>query len=81
MVTVDEMLADPLAALDLPDGAIPQHAILIVEYDDPGATERPGARRLAYVADNLMSPWLSLGMLRFACELEYSDVVDERGND
>jgi len=36
MATTDEILADPIAALDLPDGAMPLSAIVLVEYDAVG---------------------------------------------
>ncbi len=74
MATVDEILADPVAALTLPDGAIPVSVVLLVEYAEPGATERPGARRLAWTSDDDLPPWTSIGMLRFAAEAEIAQV-------
>lgn len=81
MATVDEILANPVAALDLPKGSIPVSVIVLVEYVNPGSDNRPGARRLGTISDDDMPPWTSIGMLRFAAQLELDDVSDERGND
>jgi len=79
-VTVDDMLADPLAALELPDGSIPVSIVLLVEYVNPGSDNMPAARRLAVMVDEDMSPWTTLGMLRYAAQLEL-DAVKDRGAD
>jgi len=71
MATTDEILADPIAALDLPDGAMPLSAIVLVEYARPG---EDGRKRLALVSDDDLPPWVSIGMLRFAAQLEYDAV-------
>ena len=80
-MTVDEILADPVAALGLPDGAIPLSIIVIAEYAEPGSDERPSARRLAMNTDDDMPPWTSIGMLRYAIQLEldavHHDGIDE----
>ena len=71
-MNVDEILASPIDALDLPDGAIPLSVIMLVEYAEPGADESPSCRRLAVTSDEDLPPWTSVGMLRFACELEFN---------
>jgi hypothetical protein len=77
-VNVDEILADPHAALDIPDGCIPIHVVILCEYARPGAETRPSANGLATISDDDMPPWTSIGMLRFAAQLELNDVGDER---
>lgn len=73
-MTVDEIIANPLAALELPDGAIPVSIIVLVEYVEPGSDDRPSARRLAMNTDDDMPPWTSMGMLQYAIELEADEV-------
>jgi len=73
-MTVDEIIADPLGALNLPDGAIPVSIIVLMEYVEPGSDERPAARRLAMNTDDDMPPWTSIGMLRYAIQLEVDAV-------
>jgi hypothetical protein len=70
MATTDEILADPAGTAELPDGAIPLHVIVLIEYAEPGADERPGAPRLALQSDESLGPWTAIGMLHFAAELE-----------
>jgi hypothetical protein len=72
-VGVDEILADPLAALELPDGSIP----VLVEFAEPAADVRPAARRLATCSDDNLPPWTSIGMLRFAEQLELDSIGDD----
>lgn len=79
-MTVDEILADPVAALDLPEGAIPLSVVLLVEYAEPGAPDFPGRRRLATITDDDMPPWTSMGVLRFALELE-AQSIDPPGDE
>ncbi len=74
MATVDELLADPSACLELADDTIPCHAILIVEYVEPDSDDYPGRRRLAYITDEHMPPWLAIGMLKHASVLEVDDI-------
>lgn len=64
--SVDEILANPMKAIDIPDGAIPVHAIVIIEYANPGADYRPELGRLGWCADTTNSLWNELGMLEFA---------------
>lgn len=80
-MTVDEILADPIASLNLPDGAIPLSVILLVEYAEPGSDTRPSARRLAMNTDDDMPPWTSAGMLRYAIELELRVARDDIEDD
>lgn len=80
MASVDEILADPLGALDLPDGSIPVSVVLLVEYVNPSSEFHSNAKRLATVTDEELSPWVSIGMMRFAQQLEY-DAVKQIGDD
>lgn len=80
-MTTDEILANPVLALALPEGSIPVSVMLLVEYVNPGSDNRPGARRLATISDDDMPPWTSIGMLRFAAQLELNDVTDEDDGD
>jgi hypothetical protein len=75
-VTVDELLANPIKACDLPDSAIPLHAIVLIEYAEPGSDTVPQRPRLAKFADDEVSLWTSIGMLRFALALELDSVPD-----
>lgn len=78
-MTVDEIIADPLAALGLPAGAVPLSIIVLAEYAEPGSDVQPSARRLAMNTDDDMPPWTSIGMLRYAIQLELDQV--ERDED
>jgi hypothetical protein len=80
-MTVDEIIAEPLKALGLPDGSIPLSILILCEYAEPGSDNRPSARRLATVSDDDMPPWTSIGMLRFATQLELDAVQDGRLGD
>jgi hypothetical protein len=75
-MTVDELLTNPVAACDLPDGAIPLHAIVLIEYAEPGSDTVPQRSRLAHYSDDEISLWTSIGMLRFALALELGSVSD-----
>lgn len=75
-MTVDEILADPIEALDLPEGSIPVGVVLLVEYANPGSDAWPTARRLAMMTDDNMPPWTAIGMMRFAQQREYDAVGD-----
>lgn len=83
MASVDEILASPLTAIELPPGAIPLHAVVIVEYAEPGSDNAPGRNRLGVISDDEMPPWSCIGMLRFAAELELDTVrrVDDLDDD
>lgn len=81
-MTADEVLSDPCAALDLDAGCVPLHVVLIVEYAEPGSDDAPGRNRMASVTDDAMPPWLSIGLLRFAQQLELDEVKNHRmGNE
>jgi len=66
-MTVDEVLADPAAACELPDDAVPIHVLVIVEYAEPGSDDEPGVARLTITADDTLTVWGALGMLRPGC--------------
>lgn len=74
--SVDELLADPLGVSRLPEGAVPAHVVVIIEYVEPGAEVRPAASRLSVMSDTDASPWGVIGMLRFAERMELDDVSD-----
>lgn len=74
-MNVDEIIADPLLALDLPIDAIPLSIVMLAEYAEPGSDESPSRRRLAVISDDDLPPWTALGMLRFACELEFDAIA------
>jgi hypothetical protein len=65
-MNADEILADPSKGLDLPEGAVLTHIIVIAEYADPTAEEWPGRVRMASVSDDDCPPWTCTGMMRFA---------------
>lgn len=81
-MNVDDVLADPSAALELPQGAVPVSVIVLAEYVEPGSSDRPGVRRLAVAADDDLAAWSALGMLRFALQLELNEVgAEDEGDD
>jgi len=73
-MNVDQILNDTLGALELPDGAIPVSVIVLCEYAEPGADNAPGRLRLAMCSDENMPPWTSLGMMRYATEIEIAEI-------
>jgi hypothetical protein len=73
-VTVDEIIADPRSALELPDGSFPVSIIIAVEYMTPGSDDAPQRRRLAVVADDDLPPWTAIGMLRYSIQLNLDEV-------
>lgn len=73
-MTVDEIIDDPIAALDLPDGSIPVSITVIVEYLEPGSESDPAIRRLAITSDEDMTSWTSIGLLHYAIQME-SDAI------
>ena len=77
-MTVDEVLANPAAAVELPDGAVPVHVLVIVEYAEPGSDNEPGIARLAVGVDDALPLHLALGMLHYAelVQLDESTVDD-----
>ena len=66
VMNVDEILADATKAADLPPGAIPTAAILIVEYVEPGSDDEPSVKRVTTVYDDISPIWTALGLLEFA---------------
>ncbi len=68
-MTVDELLANPAVAVGLPNGAVPVHALIVIEYANPGADKHPDLRRLTFRVDDAAGPWQTLGWARFV-ELE-----------
>ncbi len=76
MTTVDQLLANPALACELPAGAIPLHAIALIEYINPSSTNHPERPRLATHTDSDLSAWTSIGMLRFALQRELDAIAD-----
>lgn len=74
MTELNGMLADPIEGLDLPDGAIVTSMLVIVEYIEPDAVDSPNRTRLGYDASDGLSAWETMGMLRFAEQLEFHAV-------
>jgi len=75
LVNIDELLADPAAAAELPAGAIPLHAVVLIEYANPSSTTVPQRPRLAFTIDDDLTAWTSIGMLRFALQRELDAVA------
>lgn len=75
-MNVDEILADPLGAIEVPEGGIPLHVIVLVEYANPGSADVPQRPRLGMISDDDLSNWGSLGMLGFAAERERQRIWD-----
>lgn len=69
-MSVDDILADPVGALGLPEGAIPVSAIVLVEYLEPGSDNHPASKRLARATNEELEPWSAHGILSFAAESE-----------
>lgn len=61
-MTADELLDQ---RVELPEGAVPVHAILVVEYLEPGADDASLAR-LDLFTDDTLPLWRGLGMLTYA---------------
>lgn len=82
-MTVDELLADPLAAVDLPDGAFPVTAVVVMEYVHPGSENNPHRKRLAWCASDELNPWTSIGIWEFLKQHEIAQVAGfvERGGE
>jgi hypothetical protein len=74
--TTDEILANPAAAAGIPDGAIPLHVVVLIEYARPGADIHPQRNGLAVISDDDCPPWTSIGMLDFARQLELDAVTN-----
>ena len=65
-MTVDEVLANPAAAVELPEGAVPTHVLVILEYLEPGSDDVPGVARIVVGVDDALPLHLFLGMLHYA---------------
>ena len=74
MPSVDEIIADPIGTLALPEGSIPVSIIVIAEYAHPGSDNHPQRRRLAMISDDTLPPWTALGMVNYAAQLELNSV-------
>lgn len=71
-MNVDDLLADPLTSL-VPDGVVPMHAIIIVDYVDPAT----GTRTLTALSDEGLPSWAMYGMLVDAYDLILAGVPYE----
>lgn len=82
-MNVDELLADPLAAVNLPDGAFPVTAVIVVEYVDPGSDNSPERKRLAWCSSDELNPWTSIGIWEWLKQWETARVAEfvERNGD
>jgi len=76
-MNADEILADPTLALDLPNGAILTHIVVIAEYADPSSDEWPGRVRMSSVSDDECSPWMCVGLVRFAELMQLKAKMDD----
>lgn len=65
-----DVLGLAATAVQLPDGAIPVHAYVIVEYENPGSEDSPGTPRLVAHWDLSFSPWARIGLLRWMLQEE-----------
>lgn len=81
MATTDEIIADVVGELGLPEGAVPLRIIVLCEYAEPGSDNSPERMRLATVVDDSLTPWASMGMLRFAEQLEFHAVKSADDDD
>lgn len=70
-MTVDEVLADPAAATEVPPNAMVTHVIVIVEYLEPASADEPSLPRMDWATDDLCGTHLAEGMLRRA----YREIV------
>ncbi len=82
-MNVDELLADPITAVNLPDGAFPVTACVVVEYVHPGSDNNPQRRRLAWCSSDELNPWTSIGIWEFLKQHEIAQVAGfvERGGE
>ena len=72
-MNVDDLLAE---GVRLPDDAIPLHAVLIVDYTDPGS----GERTLTAVSDDALPSWALRGMLIEAYDVVFANHPYEIGS-
>lgn len=77
--TADDVLADPIKALGLPDGAVLSTAVIIVEYWEPGSDNNPGSKRLASTMDDDAAPWTVIGMCEFVKLQQHRLVKEDDG--
>lgn len=83
-MTADELLADPIAGVALPDGAVPVTAIVVIEYVEPASENRPERRRLGWRASDELNPWTSIGIWEFLKQHEIVNIsgfVEDAGDD
>lgn len=74
-MNADELLAAPIEALELPDGAFPVSAVIVVEYVHPGSDNSPHRRRLAWAVSDELNPWTSIGIWKFLEQHEIAAVA------
>lgn len=67
-MSVDEILADLGAALDLADGQVPLHIIIVAEYLDPKTADGLTHTRIVSQKDDTLAPWTACGMLQWAAD-------------
>ena len=80
-MNVDELLANPAAAAELPDGAVPIHAIILIEYFEPGSDDAPGSPRLTCASDEDLSTWTGVGMIQWALAVQNAQMADSVHHD
>lgn len=73
-MTVDDLLA--ALSVELGVGAVPLHAIVIVEYLDPSSYDGVTRPRLMTLTDDDLSPWSRLGILSWAANDSLGMSVD-----
>jgi len=71
-MTVDELLANP--AIDLPSGTIPLSAIILIEYANPPIPDDPQIPRLVVSANEGLTAWAAIGLLRYTLQRELNNV-------
>lgn len=79
-MNVDDLLANPAAALGLASDTVPMHAIVIVDYVDPAT----GERSLTALGDDGLPSWGLRGMLIEAYDVVFATspyTIDEEGDD
>lgn len=62
-------------AVGLPSGAIPIHAYVIIEYENPGSDDSPELPRVAHRFDVGFSLWSRIGLLQFVLQQELNAVA------
>lgn len=65
-----DLLGLAATAVQLPEGAIPVHAYVIVEYENPGSDDSPDTPRVIRDFDASLSPWARIGLLRWMLQEE-----------